>query len=49
MEYVKDHGHFADLPWNRLMKAYRIAYPRYFDSGGVSGDFNEEAKELHPN
>ena len=48
MEYVKDHGHFADLPWNRLMKAYRIAYPRYFESGGISGDFTAEAKELHP-
>ncbi len=48
MEYVQDHGYFADLPWDRLMTAYRSAYPRYFESGGISGDFNAEAKELHP-
>ena len=48
MAYVKEHGHFADLPWDRLMAAYRKAYPRYFESDGISGDFNAEAKELNP-
>ena len=48
MAYVKDHGHFADLPWDRLMAAYRNTYPKYFDSDRISGDFNAEAKALHP-
>ncbi|WP_320044936.1 transglutaminase family protein [uncultured Desulfobacter sp.] len=46
MEYVKDHGHFADLPWDRMMAAYRTAYPNYFKSNRTSGDFHAEAKEL---
>ncbi len=46
MEYVKEHGHFADLPWDRLMGDYRSAYPRYFESDRTSGDFHAEAKEL---
>lgn len=48
MEYVEDHGHFADLPWDRLMAAYHSAYPKYFESGGISGDFNAEAMQLLP-
>ena len=47
MTYVKDHGHFADLPWDRLMAAYRNAYPKYFESNQTAGDFNAEAKELN--
>lgn len=48
MAYVEDHGHFADLPWGRLMAAYRNTYPKYFDSDRISGDFNAEAKEFNP-
>lgn len=48
MAYIKNHGHFDDLPWDRLMAAYQTAYPRYFESDRISGDFNAEAKELHP-
>nr|WP_320191794.1 transglutaminase family protein [uncultured Desulfobacter sp.] len=47
MEYVKDHGHFADLPWDRMMAAYRSAYPSYFESDRTSGDFHAEARELN--
>lgn len=46
MEYVKAHGVFADLPRDRLMAAYRNAYPSYFKSDGMSGDFDAEAKAL---
>lgn len=48
MAYIEDHGHFDDLPWSRLMEAYQTAYPRYFESDRISGDFNAEAKGLHP-
>ena len=46
MEYVKDHGVFADLPRDRLLAAYRKAYPRYFEADGSPGDFDAEAKAL---
>lgn len=46
MEYVEDHGHFADLPWKKMMAAYRSAYPGYFESDRTSGDFHAEAKDL---
>lgn len=31
MEYVRDHGHFADLPFAKIFAAYRQTYPRFFD------------------
>jgi len=44
MEYVKDHGHFADLPFARIFEAYGKTYPRFFDNfGGHVGDFAEDA------
>ncbi|WP_020588034.1 transglutaminase-like domain-containing protein [Desulfobacter curvatus] len=46
MEYVEDHGHFADLPWGGIMAAYRASYPRFFESDRIAGDFHAEAKEL---
>lgn len=30
MEYVNDHGHFADLPYETLMASYQKNYPLYF-------------------
>ncbi len=48
MEYIKDHGHFADLPFDRIMEASREKYPRYFESLEKHGlkkhgrDFAEE-------
>lgn len=27
MEYIKDHGHFADLPFERIFDAYQQQYP----------------------
>lgn len=47
MEYVRDHGHFADLPFDKIFTAYRIAYPRYFEhfEGKSTYDFATEAEE----
>jgi transglutaminase-like putative cysteine protease len=30
MEYVHDHGHYADLPYEKIMAAYKKYYPMYF-------------------
>ncbi|MCK5541525.1 MAG: transglutaminase domain-containing protein [Desulfobacterales bacterium] len=44
MEYVKDHGHFADLPFDRIMNASKEAYPLYFKNLEKYGkDFSSEA------
>ena len=44
MEYVKDHGHFADLPFDRVMTAGREQYPLYFKNLERQGkDFSSEA------
>lgn len=44
MEYVKDHGSFADLPWERILSAMQKAYPVYFEKNEKrSGDFSTEA------
>lgn len=44
MEYVRDHGHYADLPLGDLRAAFETAYPRLM-SGGVcdlAGRFEED-------
>jgi transglutaminase-like putative cysteine protease len=45
MEYVHDHGAFADVPFERLVEAFRISYPQFFSDSGevVGGSFEEEA------
>jgi transglutaminase-like putative cysteine protease len=44
MEYVKEHGSFDDLPWDRVLAAMKQAYPRYFETyERKTGDFNAEA------
>jgi transglutaminase-like putative cysteine protease len=30
MEYVYDHGHYADLPYEKIMAGYKKYYPMYF-------------------
>ncbi len=47
MEYVKDHGHFADLPFDRIFAAYGRTYPRFFEhfGGGQGLDFAAEAEK----
>ena len=44
MEYVKEHGSFADLPWDRILTESKKSYPVYFeDLERRSKDFSEEA------
>jgi len=35
MEYLKDHGSFADFPPEGLVAAYQEHYPHFFDGVGV--------------
>ncbi len=44
MEYIKDHGSFADLPWDTIMRTAKKAYPKYFENiERHSKDFSAEA------
>jgi len=45
MEYVHDHGPFADLPYDLIMDTFRKHYPIYFTQGEstLAGDFEAEA------
>jgi transglutaminase-like putative cysteine protease len=45
MEYVHDHGPFADLPYDTIMDMFRKHYPAYFtqDKSALAGDFEMEA------
>jgi transglutaminase-like putative cysteine protease len=45
MEYVRDHGHFADLPFEEIFEAYGKTYPKFFEhfGGGQANDFSAEA------
>jgi len=44
MEYVKDHGLFADLPWETILADMKKSYPLYFeDLERRLKDFSEEA------
>lgn len=43
MEYVHDHGPFADLPYETIMESFRRHYPMYFTEDKLTGDFAAEA------
>ncbi len=45
MEYVFDHGQFADLPFDLMIASWQEHYPTLMADGGhkVSGDFEAEA------
>lgn len=45
MEYVRDHGNFADLPFDIIFAAYGKAYPKFFEhfNGSLRNDFSAEA------
>lgn len=46
MEYVNDHGTFADLPWERIVKALVKAYPRYYkDLQLKKQSFSQDARD----
>lgn len=45
MEYVRDHGNFSDLPFDRIYAAFAKTYPNFFEHfGGSNADaFEQEA------
>jgi transglutaminase-like putative cysteine protease len=43
MEYLKDRGTFADVPFETIQSDFRAAYPALMASKGVQGDFHAEA------
>lgn len=47
MEYLRDHGQFADLPFERMVNAFHEGYPHLYEEGGPgwpsSGNFEREA------
>jgi transglutaminase-like putative cysteine protease len=45
MEYVKDHGTFADLPYYTLYKAFRRHYPKLFALNNVEEDAEAFSRE----
>lgn len=47
MQYVREHGEFDDLPYERLRDVLLAAYPRLFpDTGRLAGDFHAEAEAV---
>lgn len=47
MQYVSDHGSFADLPYDTILENFRKYYPAYFcdDGSPIAGNFEKEAME----
>jgi transglutaminase-like putative cysteine protease len=47
MQYVCDHGSFADLPYGIILENFKKHYPAYFRDDGslVMGNFEKEAME----
>lgn len=44
MEYIKDRGTFADLPFQRILEESAKWYPRFFEDQGIAvSDFHREA------
>jgi transglutaminase-like putative cysteine protease len=43
MEYLKDRGAFADVPFEAMLADFRATYPMLIKEAGISGDFRSEA------
>jgi transglutaminase-like putative cysteine protease len=43
MEYLKDRGAFADVPFETMVADFRATYPTLISEKGISGDFRAEA------
>lgn len=43
MEYLKDHGAFADVPFDVIQTEFLKTYPGLMAGGGLTGDFKSEA------
>lgn len=45
MEYIKDHGSFADVPHELIVEKFRLHYPMYLEKEKqAAGDFETEAE-----
>lgn len=43
MEYLRDRGVFADVPFDAIKSDFLLTYPGLMSSDGLSGDFRSEA------
>ena len=43
MEYLKDRGTFADVPFDIIVADFRTHYPSLMSGSGLAGDFHTEA------
>jgi hypothetical protein len=43
MEYLKDRGTFADVPFETMQIDFRAHYPSLIGKAGIAGDFHAEA------
>ncbi len=43
MEYLRDRGAFADVPFETMVAEFRASYPRLISEAGIAGDFRAEA------
>ena len=43
MEYLKDRGAFADVPFETMLADFRATYPALIKDAGIAGDFRAEA------
>lgn len=48
MEYVRDHGQFADVPLDDIIQAFKKHYPHLVEekSYSINGKFEEDAKPI---
>ncbi|RZO83786.1 MAG: transglutaminase domain-containing protein [Oceanococcus sp.] len=48
MEYIQDHGSYADVPFEELMGVYRKHYPNMFSIPiqNIQGDFEQETDDV---
>jgi hypothetical protein len=43
MEYLRDRGAFADVPFDTIKAEFLQAYPGLMSGQGLAGDFRSEA------
>ncbi len=43
MEYLKDRGPFADVPFETIQADFQATYPALMKAKGLAGDFHAEA------
>jgi transglutaminase-like putative cysteine protease len=43
MEYLRDRGVYADVPFEVILDDFRVHYPALLSKAGLSGDFQAEA------